>query len=80
MKGHPFINVFSDHTYCSANNVGNSLEVKTHPDPTTTVLASDSLIFYRNKEGSWLKMLHFSHIIFLFLQSLSNSWKVLLYS
>lgn len=49
MKGHPFINVFSVHAYCSANNVGNSTEVKTHPDPTATVLASDSLLSYKEK-------------------------------
>lgn len=61
MKGHPFINVFSVHAYCSANNVGNSTEVKTHADPTTTVLASNSIILQREGERLFESAVFLSH-------------------
>jgi len=80
MKGHPFINVFFVHAYCSANNVGNSTEVKTHSDPRASLLASDSVLFYEEKGRGCLKVLYFYHLIFLFLQSFSKFWKVLVYS
>lgn len=79
-KGHPFISTFSVDPCFPANNVGNLTKVKTHPDPKATVLASDSLLFYKEKGRGCLKVFRFYHLIFLFLQPFSKFWKVLLYS